>query len=176
MNHTSINYAIGLAALGLAGIPYLAKPATVVQPVQHATASGRINPYVWDGLQQSEVNALQKILVALPKKPVVIFCSSGDCDDIKLDFDNAFESAHWETDIQRPMIDNATGIWTSSQEIVAAITNATGGRVSASLMGPEWKDQDRIALAIGKKPQTSMRCGDFLGASFFECDHKGDKK
>lgn len=155
MNHTPIHYAIGLVALGLAASAHVRTPerVTIVQPVQHATASGKINPYAWGELQQSEVNALQKGLEAISKKPVIIFCSDDNCKDMVLDFDNAFESAHWSTDIERPMIDNSVGIWTSSKEVADAIEAATGGRLKASILGPEWKDKDHIALAIGKKPR-----------------------
>ncbi len=155
MSHTKIHYAIGFAALAIAGSAHLRAPVntTVIQPVQQATPSGKINPYAWGELLQSEVNALQKNLEALPKKPVIIFCSDDNCRDIVLDLDNAFESAHWSTDIQRPMMDTSVGIWTSSEEIAKAIENATAGRLKASILGPEWKSKDQIALAVGKKPR-----------------------
>lgn len=150
MNHTPIHYAIGLTALVLAGSAHFNKPVstTIVQ-----TASGKINPYAWGELDQSEVNALQKELEVLPKKPVIIFCSDDNCKDMVLDFDNAFESAHWSTDIQRPMIDEAKGVWTSSKDIASAIERATGGRIKPQILGPEWSDKEHIALAIGKKPR-----------------------
>jgi hypothetical protein len=155
MNHTPFQYAIGVVALGLAGTANLKAPQkqTVIQPVQQATPSGKINPYAWGELEQAEVNALQRKLEAVAKLPVVIFCSDDNCKDMALDFENAFESAHWATDIERPMIDNARGIWTSSNEIAAAITSATSGRLKVSILGPEWADKSKIALAIGKKPR-----------------------
>lgn len=153
MNHTPIHYIVGAAALALASFAVVKKPATIIQPVQQATSTGRINPYAWDGLAQAEVDALQAELEKLPKLPVTIFCSDNNCQDIVLDFDNAFESAHWSTEIERPMIDSSVGIWTSSKEIADAIDRATHGRLKASILGPEWKDKSRIALAIGKKPR-----------------------
>lgn len=149
MNHTPIHYVIGFAALALASFSAV-KKQTIIQPVQ-VTATGRINPYAWDGLTQPEIDALQIRLEKLAKLPVTIFCSGANCQDIVLDFDNAFESAHWSTEIERPMIDNSVGIWTSSKEIADAIESATSGRLKVSILGPEWKDKDRIALAIGKK-------------------------
>lgn len=151
MNHTPIHYVIGLAALAAASFS-IVKKQTIIQPVQ-VTAAGRMNPYAWDGLSQAEVDALQVRLEKLQKLPVTIFCSDTNCQDIVLDFDNAFESAHWSTEIERPMIDSSVGIWTSSKEIADAIESATSGRLKVSILGPEWKDKDRIALAVGKKPR-----------------------
>jgi hypothetical protein len=174
MNHTPIHYVIGFAALALAGSALLARPVstTIVQPVKQATASGKINPYAWGELEQREVNALQKQLETVEKKPVTIFCSDSNCQDITLDFDNAFESAHWSTDIQRPMIDDVVGLWTSSQDIADAIARATGGRLTASV-GP-WRDKDGIALAIGKKPPNPKPCKD--STDFLGCAVNGDRK
>lgn len=153
MNHTPIHYAVGAVAVALASFAVVKKPATIIQPVQQATSTGRINPYAWDGLSQDEVNALQAHLEVMTKMPVTIFCSDNNCQDIVLDFDNAFESAHWSTEIERPMIDNSVGIWTSSEDLAAAIQLSTGGRLKPSILGPEWKDKSHIALAIGKKPR-----------------------
>lgn len=151
--HQVAHYFIGLAALAVAGTAYIKVPKTVVQPVLQATSSGKINPYSWGELEQVEVDALQHRLEAMPKMPVVIFCNDSNCQNMALDFDNAFESAHWVSVIERPMIDNSIGIWTSSKEIADALESATNGRLKASILGPEWRDKSKIALAIGKKPK-----------------------
>ncbi|MGM4906249.1 hypothetical protein AB8B21_05765 [Tardiphaga sp. 866_E4_N2_1] len=153
MKHIVILYAVSTAALGLSAAAYFKPPVNVtrIEPVKQATASGKVNPYAWGELEQAEVNALQKLLEAMPKQPVTIFCSDDNCRDITLDFDNAFESAKWQTDIQRPFADDAKGIGTSSQALADAIKEATAGRLTASILGPEWTDKTRIALAIGRK-------------------------
>lgn len=155
MRHHVINFVIGLGAFALAVHAHFAAPKiqTVIQPIQQATPSGKINPYAWGELDQTEIDALQHRLEAMERMPVVIFCNDGNCGDIALNFDNAFESAHWSSDIQRPMIDNSVGIWTSSQALADAIDAATGGRLKAKILGPEWKPRDKIALAIGRKPR-----------------------
>lgn len=153
MKHVVVLYALSGAALALSGINFL-KPAvhtTTIAPIKQATASGKINPYDWGELEQVEVDALQKKLEAMPKMPVTIFCSDDNCRNIVLDFDNAFESAKWATDIERPMFDASKGIWTSSQELADAIRDATNGRLTAKILGNEWTDKTRIALAIGRK-------------------------
>jgi hypothetical protein len=153
MKHLAILYAISAGALALSAANYLSPPVHVtrVEPIKQATASGKINPYAWGELEQAEVDALQKLLEAMPKQPVTIFCSDDNCRDIVLDFDNAFESAKWQTNIQRPMFDDSKGIWTSSPALADAIKQATGGRLIAAILGPEWTDTTRIALAIGRK-------------------------
>jgi hypothetical protein len=179
MNHTTVLYVIGLAALALGGAAHLKAPVnkTIIQPVQQATASGKVNPYAWGELQQAEVDALQKILEAMPKQPVTIFCSDDNCRDIVLDFDNAFESAKWQTDIQRPMIDNSIGLWTSSRDLADAITKATGGRLNLSVMGPEWSDKERIALAVGRKPAKPRACNSVTQSDVLNCGFSlGDQK
>jgi hypothetical protein len=155
MKHIAVLYALSAGALALAGTAAVRPPVhtTTVAPVKQATPSGKINPYAWGELEQSEVDALQKLLEAMPKQPVTIFCSDDNCRDITLDFDNAFESAKWETDIQRPFVDESKGIWTSSEALADAIRKATGGRLTASILGQEWTDKTRIALAIGRKPR-----------------------
>ena len=155
MNHHAMNYIIGASALALAGFAFVKQPAvqTVIQPIKQATNSGKVNPYAWGELEQSEVDALQHKLEAMTKMPVVIFCSDGNCQDIALDFDNAFESAHWKSQIERPMIDNSVGVWTSSQELADAVESSTGGRLKPSILGPEWRDKSKIPFAIGKKPR-----------------------
>jgi hypothetical protein len=155
VNHAPIHYVIGLMALAFSVAAYNAPPThtTVVTPVKQATSTGKINPYDWGEMEQVEVDALQKELEALPKKPVIMFCSDDNCRNMVLDLDNAFESAKWSTDIQRPFIDSSVGLWTSSKDIADAIDRATKGRLKASILGSEWKDQERIALAIGRKPR-----------------------
>ncbi|OYU91875.1 MAG: hypothetical protein CFE29_03225 [Bradyrhizobiaceae bacterium PARB1] len=153
MKHVAILYALSGAALALSAINYFTPEihTTKIEPIKQATASGKLNPYDWGELEQAEVDALQKKLEAIPKLPVTIFCSNENCRNIVLDFDNAFESAKWQTDIQKPFSDAAKGIWTSSQDLADAIRDATNGRLTASILGPEWDDKTRIALAIGRK-------------------------
>lgn len=118
-----------------------------VSKKKHASAAA------WGELEQSEVDALTAALEKIEKKPVTIFCSDAHCDDIALDFDNAFESAHWKSGVERPFINAAEGVWSSSKDVAAAIEAATGGRLKVSILGPEWRDGSRIAVAFGRKPR-----------------------
>lgn len=108
---------------------------------------------VWGELDQKEIDALAKALNVLDKTtPLTIFCEEDSkCGDLQLDFDNAFESAHWDTKLERPLIDDTIGIATSSPAIMFAINEATNGRLAVKLIP---KTAPFYALAIGKKPGT----------------------
>jgi hypothetical protein len=69
---------------------------------------------------------------------------------IKFDFDNAFETAHWETKLEAPFIDDTIGIGTSSPELMDAINGATSGRLKAHIIA---KNAPYEVLVIGKKPK-----------------------
>lgn len=111
----------------------LQKPAAVV------TATGKPSPNSWGELSQSEIGSLTAILKATTPAEVAIFCASRDCDDLALDFDNAFESAHWVSGIERPLVDTNAGISVGPDDdngrlLAAAIESATNGRIKPSLI------------------------------------------
>jgi hypothetical protein len=155
---------VSILAGGLAGYESARqyKPAPViVQPqtnfmgtkkegVASRTEQRRV-AMTWGELDQREIDALTKLLDPMPHQPVTIFCEEDSkCGDLQLDFDNAFESAHWDTKLERPLIDDTVGIATSSPELMKAINDATNGRLAVHLIP---KNAPFVALAIGKKPQ-----------------------
>lgn len=104
---------------------------------------------VWSDLDQSEIDALTKALTMIDKRPVTIFCESDvKCGELSLNFENAFESAHWDVKVERPLIDDTVGIATSDAGIMRAINDATNGRLMVKLIEAR---APYIALAIGKK-------------------------
>jgi hypothetical protein len=127
---------------------------------------------VWEGLSQDEVNRLTAMLAKVPRHPVAILCSHL-CDDLAIDFDNAFESAHWESGIERPLVDTNTGINVCCvspardtddradiaardahnedvQALAAAIGRATAHRLEPGLIEGRI-DGDRLAVVISRK-------------------------
>jgi hypothetical protein len=112
-------------------------------------------PHVWEGLSQPEVDALTQALAGIEKHPVAIFCQHG-CDDLALDFDNAFESAHWESGIEHPLIDDNVGlnvapISEAGAALAHAIAQATHGRLTPRLIDAQIGD--RLAVVISRKPR-----------------------
>lgn len=109
----------------------------------------------WDGLSQTEIDRLTGILDNLPKHPVAIFCSHL-CEELALDFDNAFESAHWESGIERPLVDSNVGINVGpaenpdAQALADAIAAATSGRLTPGIIAGRLGG-DRLAIVISRK-------------------------
>jgi hypothetical protein len=124
------------------------------KPVVIST-TGKQMPNAWGELSQQEVDALTSILAKLPAREVAIFCGSRDCEDMALDFDNAFESAHWISGIERPLVDTNAGINVgpdddAGRSLAAAIESATNGRIKPGLIEARLIG-DRMALVISRK-------------------------
>jgi len=87
---------------------------------------------------------------------LVIFCQDdAKCGDMQLDFDNAFETAHWETKLETPLIDDTVGVAASTPELVNAINEATAGRLKVKIIK---RTRPMKVLVIGKKPK-GLTCG-----------------
>lgn len=114
----------------------------------------RVSPSTWEGLSQSEVDALTEVLKGLQPHDVAIFCSHG-CDDLALDFDNAFESAHWRSGIERPLLDDNIGLSIGPNNedglaLRAAIFGATAGRLDPKMIDAKLLE-GHLALVISRK-------------------------
>lgn len=104
----------------------------------------------WGDLDQKEIDAITSLLLqGVQKVPLTIFCQDDAlCGDLQLDFDNAFESAHWETKLERPLIDDTIGVATSSPALRSIINEATSGRFDVKFID---KNAPYEVLVIGKK-------------------------
>lgn len=103
----------------------------------------------WGELAQTEVDALTVALKSLPKTPVTIFCQDdAKCGDMQLDFDNAFETAKWDTKLETPLIDDTLGVATSREDLRDAIDKATSGRLAVKIIA---KNAPFDVVVIGKK-------------------------
>lgn len=142
-----------LAAGGAGVITHATRP-----PVTHQ----RVSPHTWDELTQKQVDALTAALKKLPPRPVAIFCKIG-CDDLALSFDNAFESAHWASGIETPLVDDTVGISVGcafregkcpaddpGAVLAATLREATGGALDPKLVDAHLLE-GRIALVIGRR-------------------------
>lgn len=124
------------------------KPAPIV------SASGKVLPNAWGELSQAEIDSLTKVLATMKPREVAIFCADRNCDDMALDFDNAFESAHWVSGIERPLVDTNSGINVGPDDadgilLAAAIESATNGRIKPGLI-PSHLIGNRLALVISR--------------------------
>jgi hypothetical protein len=137
----------------IVGGVHLATPAQQLV----VTQSGKPNPNAWGELSQVEVDALTMILKSMPTKyEVGIFCATKDCEDLALDFDNAFESAHWKSGVERPLMDSNFGINVgppdaAGKALANAIDKATAGRIKPGLLPAQILGENRLVLVISKK-------------------------
>lgn len=150
MNNYVANVLVSAAvALAVGGTVTLVR-----RPAQQLVSTGKVLPNAWGELTQAEIDALTKILSGMPKHEVAIFCAGRGCDDLALDFDNAFESAHWVSGIEHPLVDTNVGINVgpddeSGRTLAAAIESATGGRISPGLIESHLIG-GRMALVISR--------------------------
>lgn len=140
----------GAVAIITAGtISAVQKPRQVL-----VTTGGKQMPDAWGELSQPEIDALAATLKGMKPREVAIFCTSRNCDDMALDFDNAFESAHWVSGIERPLVDSNTGISVGPDDedgrtLAATIESATKGRIKPNVIASHLIG-GRMALIISK--------------------------
>lgn len=142
--------ATALAVGAVSGINYVTRQPQVI------TQTGKPNVGAWGELTQKEVEALTVLLANMPKSKVGIFCATKDCEDLALDFDNAFESAKWESGIERPLMDTNAGIHVGppndkGKALADAIKKATNGRIAPEMLAAQIIGEDRLVLVISRK-------------------------
>lgn len=149
---------VGAAASYGVAVNYKPKPV-IVQPQTNVVTRSmaptkselRLAAASWGNLDQKEIDAITAAVREIPKAPLTIFCQDdAKCGDMQLDFDNAFESAHWETKLETPLIDDTVGVGTSLPALRDAINAATGDRLGVKLIK---KNAAFEVLVIGKKPR-----------------------
>ena len=128
------------------------KPVSVVSYMASKPMTARkaliVAKTVWPEMDQSDIDKLTVAVKDLPgDHRVTIFCiEETKCGEFALNLDNAFESAHWQSDIvDYSMI--GPGITASSKELVAALS-ASGLKVAfdQSISVPHG-----VSIAIGTR-------------------------
>lgn len=107
----------------------------------------------WPELEQAAVDRLTAALVKVTaRERVEILCADrSECGDLALDFENAFESAHWaNVAILPPALGVETvGLTSNSPGLAQAVDAATGLAVNVVARDP----RDPLVLLIGRKPR-----------------------
>lgn len=129
-------------------------PLVNVEMTRDDARAARRERYVWPGLEQKQVDALTAAVKGMKfEQGIVIFCADDSrCGDLALDFDNAFESAKLKSSIEKPFIDNTTGLGASSQELADVVKKTTG--LDVTLLPPASANAGTpgpARLAIGKR-------------------------
>lgn len=154
-----MNQHLKMAAIAVAVSGSFLAADRVLSPPQKPvviSTTGKQMPHAWGDLSQAEIDALTAILAKMPKREIVIFCASKDCDDIAIDFDNAFESAHWVSGIERPLSDTNIGFNVGPKDdadammLAAAIESATNGRIKPGFVEVHLVG-NRMAVVISRR-------------------------
>lgn len=105
LNHTVATYALGGAALALAGFGTL-KPAPL--PVHEAAIHqiqkpGRLD---WPSIGEDKTIALGEALLGVQPGKVTIYCAAPSCHDLQLDLDDAMQIAKWNSEFEARVVDS----------------------------------------------------------------------
>ena len=113
--------AIGFVHIAHTPVVNVVNTTTVAKPISPAKAAHAAKT-VWPEMAQTDIDKLTTALNAMQGvHRVTIYCvEDAKCGDVALNLENAFESAHWQTDvIDYPMIQ--PGVMTGSKDLLAAL-------------------------------------------------------
>ncbi len=138
--------AVSLAVLHFVALPRYYRTTVVMQGEKQWE-----NKLAWGALAQAEIDALTAEMKKIEsKQKIVIYCSDDNCFDMALDFDNAFESAKWDSVIERPLFDDTVGIASTSETVAKAVERATDGRVKVAITTIN-SARAALGLVIGRR-------------------------
>jgi hypothetical protein len=142
----------GLVGAITAGAIFVAAPYVVPSKVEVRTATQKVVRNAWPELAQDRVDALTAALGKIEKRPVTIICANQMwCAALQLDFDNAFESAHWTTSFDTLIFGDVNGITVSDEDLAKTIEQATG--LSTTLDSLYRQRLEQLAKAAGTVPE-----------------------
>lgn len=112
-----------------AGAGHIAGTAAVKRAAVKTTGTDSLKARqrtVWAALDQSEVDAITAGLKEIPdgmRRPIQIVCGDrGECGELALDLENAFESAKWTVNVVAPVFaDDLRGRVLVSDPVVAGV-------------------------------------------------------
>lgn len=136
-----------------------APPQVVVASPQVTQAQAeRLARKSWGSLSQGEINAITaEVNKGKPGQKITLICAQDAwCGDVASDLENAFESAHWQTNVSYSAVSTPSGWLASSQGLANIINDATGGRfaVRPDPGRPVGADDLPDYIAIGQKPRS----------------------
>lgn len=111
---------------------------------------------IWPDLNQNEIDTITTGLKTLKARPIVVLCSDEKyCGDLAADLENAFESAKWTIDLQKPLVDNGDGITVDDEGVAQLLKAATKERfpITVTLGAPPTNPGNFTTIAIGKRPR-----------------------
>lgn len=101
--HTKLHYAGIALALGLSSTALVHQPSPQVNVTHEVQRQGRAD---WPALGQDRTEALAAAVKGMPPSKVTIYCAQPHCNELKLDLDDAFQLAGWQSDFEERMVES----------------------------------------------------------------------
>lgn len=142
-----------LALASFFGIQYAMPPEKV--KVVSATTQREVRG-AWPEMTQTQVDALTAALKKTQTRKVTLVCiREALCGGLLLDFDNAFESAHFDTQLDTLVFGDARGILVSDPELAIVIHAATG--IDVKVDNEKIAEIQRMAALMNQPPVPQSR-------------------
>jgi hypothetical protein len=103
INHMKLHYAGIALALGLSSTALIHQPSPQVNVTHEVQRQGRAD---WPALGQQKTEDLADALKAMGPGKATIYCGQPHCNELKLDLDDAFQIAGWQSDFEERMVES----------------------------------------------------------------------
>jgi hypothetical protein len=157
INHNVAHYVIGGAALLLASYGAVQPKAPVeTVVVQHVVQRpGRAD---WPALGEGKIEALAEALTGMSPVKVTIYCGQPHCNELKLDLDDAFQLAQWQSQFEERMVESEAdkGIFVGppgqdAENMVAALAKVGLDAKIVFISDENNQPIDGVGIIIGRK-------------------------
>jgi hypothetical protein len=154
--HTKLHYAGIALALGLSSTALMKSPDPSTLSVTHVVQRpGRAD---WAALGPEKTQALADALKGMKPVKVTIYCAQPHCNELKLDFDDAFQILGWQSDFEERMVESEAdkGIFVGPPGPAAENMKAALAKIglSATVVGITDENNqaiDGVGIIIGRK-------------------------
>jgi hypothetical protein len=154
-NHTKLHYAGIALALGLSSTALIHQPTSQVNVTHQVQRQGRAD---WPSLGEDKTEQLADALKAIGPGKVTIYCGQPHCNELKLDLDDAFQLAGWNSDFEERLVESEAdkGIFVGPQGDAANDMIKALGKIGIEAKPVGISDEnnqpiDGLGIIIGRK-------------------------
>ena len=153
--HTKLHYAGIALALGLSSTALVHQPTPQVSVTHVVQRPGRAD---WPALGPDKTQALADALKGMPAGKVTLYCGQPHCNELKLDLDDAFQIAGWQSDFEERMVENEAdkGMFVgppgdAANDMKAALAKVGLNATVVGIFGEDNQPIDGVGIIIGRK-------------------------